>query len=567
MSKLRITAVGTCRIHTPLRRAAVRHPIEVDHRRNYGFVHTSDEALQLVRFLQGDKQFRPEVAPLVIRESRLEQYEAEQWEPSDLHIVEISSAKRLTSNGDSVQSNYLSHHFADFFASPRRAHVFWSQVKKGHRQQLLKFLERQEEYQLLSATDRELLASLQIEPQSFKAIKSDMQEIVERIGRDKLLFLTHVNAAGPDGELIPARDRLVRWVRMAAEQLGVPVFDPTPTMQDFGQEKALEAGGTDLTHYTPAFHDRVYEEIHHAHILPLIGTAGGAEADPRSAELARRAARLETLLDVGDFVAASREVHAAVAEDPDALPLVELRGLIRSRIGDFEGAVEDLTRRGDDNALSQGMRVGLVEALSATGDNKRALSVAENLLGEEYESAALYRAAATAAEKLGNLELAIAYAKQAFRKDRSDLGAALHALVLLSDHRSPAEVAGWRREILENSSESANGALEVSLWSIRNRDDELFTAALKAVARVDKAGAIDLLEDAFNAGMFRGVADSIEIAAGVGRISRSMSERRLAIIEGCLDQAEKLFEAGDSAAAFELARGLLPLEESSSTQI
>jgi tetratricopeptide (TPR) repeat protein len=567
LSKLRITAVGTCRIHTPLRRAAGRYPIDVDHRRNYGFVHTSDEALQLVRFLQGEKQFRPEVAPLVIREGRLADYEAESWQPADLHIVEISSAKRMTSLGDSVQSNYLAHHFADFFAHPGRSRTFWSLVKKAHRQQLVRFLEKEETYQLLSPADRELLTTLQMEPQSFKAIKTDMAEIVDRLGGDKLLFLTHVNAAGADGEPIAQRDRLIRWVKMAAEQLGVPVFDPTAAMNDFGQEKALESGGLDLTHYTPAFYDRLYDEIHRAHVVPLIGSGDGFdrlnEADEQAA---KRAAQLEAMLEHSDFVAASREVHAAVDDRPGALPLVELRGLIRSRIGDFRGAVEDLTRRGDDGALSQGMRVGLVEALAATGDNERALEVAEKLFREEYESAALYKAAAAAAETLGKTDVATAYAKQAFRRDRTDLGAALHALMLLGESRSPAEVSAWRQEILENISDSASGALEISIWSIRNRDDELFAAALKAVAPVDKAGTVDLLEDAFDAGMVVGVARSITVAAALGRIPRGMSERRLAVIERTLAKAQEVAE-DDPAGSFEIARGLLPLEHIESSQI
>lgn len=568
MSSFTITPVGTCRIHTPLRRAAARYPIEVDLRRNYGFVHTSDEALQLVRFLQGDKSFQPEVSPLVARDGNFEQFDSEQWQPSDLHIVEISSSKRITSGSDSVQGNYVYHHFADFFASNERSRTFWTLVKRAHRQDLIDFLEQEPTFQLLSADDRELLTSLQMEPQSFKAIKSDMEEIAERLGRDALLFVTHVNATTPDDELIPTRDRLIRWVKMAAEQIEAPVFDPTPAMQDFGQEKAMESGGLDLTHYTPAFYDKVYDEIHRGHVVPLMGVTAAAEAsDGADEQVARLAARLEAMLEIGDFFVTSREVHAALEEMPDALPLIELRGLIRSRIGDFHGAVADLTRRGDDSALSQSMRVGLVEALSATGDSAGALRVAENLLSEEYESAGMYRAAAEAAERLGRVEQAISYAKQAFRKDRSDLSAALHALVLLSDKGSSAETAAWRREILENIGTSANGAFEVSIWAIRNRDEELFAAALKAVALLDKAGTIDLLEDAFNAGMYRGVARSIGVAADLGRLPRSMSERRNVVIEGSLERARLLFAEGRPAEAYEVAHAILVLEDVSSSQI
>jgi tetratricopeptide (TPR) repeat protein len=569
VNRLRISPIGTCRIHTPLRRAALRHPIEIEQGRNYGFVHTSSEALQLLRFLQGDKQLQLEIAPLVARDGDLERFEAEEWQPSDLTIVEISSSKLITCGGDAVQSNYLHHHFADFFANAERAKIYWKTVKLAHRGQLLEHLNQEPMFKMLSAEQRELLSSIQLEQQSFKAIKTDMAEIVDRVGREKLLFVTHVNAATAGDELVPTRDRLIRWVKMAAEQLDAPVFDPTSAMQDFGQEKALEKGGLDLTHYTPAFSDRVYDEMHRQHIAPLMGAMSTDDAghDEDQQRLAALAARLEAMLEIGDFFVASREIHAAVGEAPDAIALVELRGVVRSRIGDYAGAVEDLTRRGDDNALSQAMRVGLVEALNATGDAKGALRVAENLLAEEYEGASVYGAAAGAAERLGDFKSAVAYAKQAFRANRDDLSPALHALVLLSEHGTSDERAAWRAEILENIGASANGAYEVSLWALRHRDEQLFAAALKAVAPLDKAGTIDLFEEAFNADMHRAVARSIGVAAALGRLPRSISERRLAVIEGALENARILMDDDRLAEGYELAHAIFGLADLVSSQI
>lgn len=568
MTRLRITAIGTCRIHTPVRRAASRYPIEIDSRRNYGFVHTSDEALQLVQFLQGDKTLQPEIAPLVARDGDLARYAAEDWQPSDLHIVEISSSKRISCGGDAVQSNYLYHHFADFFASTERAKTFWTMVKKAHRRHLIYYLRHQPTFLMLSPQDRELLSSVQVEQQSFKAIKNDMAEIVERLGRDRLLFVTHVNAATPDDQLISSRDRLIRWVRLAAEQLDAPVFDPTPAMLEFGQEKALEKGGLDLTHYTPVFYDRIYDEMHRAHIASQMDAVGDAESvDSAGQQVATLAARLEAMLEIGDFFVASREIHAALSAMPDAHALRELRGVIRSRIGDYAGAVEDLASRGDDSALSQSMRVGLVEALNATGQWADALRVAENLLAEEYESASMYRSAAEAAERLGRADDAIAYAKQAFRADRDDLSAALHALVLLAANGSAEERAAWRSEILENIGASANGAFEVSMWAIRNRDEELFAAALTAVAPLDKGGTIDLLEDAFNAGMYGAVARSIDVAVALGRLPRRTSERRLAILQGALDTARGLLREGRPAQGYELAEAISGLADVTSSQV
>jgi tetratricopeptide (TPR) repeat protein len=419
----------------------------------------------------------------------------------------------------------------------------------------------------LSSEDRELLSSLEVEQQSFKAIRTDMAEIFERLGADKLLFVTHINATSPGGELIQSRDRLVRWVTMAADQLGARLFDPTNAMHEMGQENALERGGLDLTHYTPAFYNRVYDEMHRTYFAPLMGSTHGEAAGGAQDESSATAARLESAQGLGDFFAAARELHSTIAEAPDSLPLIELRGLIRSRIGDFSGAVADLTRRGDDSTLSQSMRVALVEALNATGDPARALGVAENLLAEEYESASMYRAAAESAERIGKPALAIAYAKQAFRADRDDLSAALHALVLLTASGSAEERSAWRSEILENIGESANGAFEICMWAIRNHDEELFASALTAVARTEKVGTVDLFEEAFDAGLYRGVARSIGVVAELGRLPRSVSERRTSVMQGSVEEARRLVSKGRFGEAFELADAMLVLEDLENSQI
>ena len=568
MSTLRITPIGTCRIHTPLKRATLRYPIEVDLRRNYGFVHTSSEALQLVQFLQGEKSFDPRVAPLVFRDADPGTFEAEHWHSADLHVVEISSAKRVTVGADEVQSNYLQRHFSDFFANRQRSRDFWRLVKMGHRQDLLAFLEAQPSFQMLAPGDRELLANLSMEQQSFKSIKSDMAEIIDRLGRDSVLFVTHVNAVTPDESVIPSRDRLIRWVKLAADQLEAAVFDPTPVLEEFGQEQALEQGGLDLTHYTLAFSDRLYDVIHQSHVGTLISApseVGTSEDDRRN--LGMLAAHLEAMLDLGDFFVASREIHAALETAPDSIPLIRLRGLIRSRIGDFAGALADLTAQSDESLLSQSMRVALLDALSHTGEADAALSVARSLFADEIESAAIYRAAGLAAEKSGKAHLAIRYSKQAFRMDRSDLSSALHALVLLAQAENEAEAAEWRRELLDNLGSFARGAFEIASWALANHDQELFSAAWAAGSLLDKAGSIDLLEDAFNADMMRSLADSIPALARLGKLPPALAGRRAALLNNALDAIGPLTESGRAAEAYDLARAVARLTDIPTSQV
>ena len=566
MSNFRITPIGTCRIHTPLSRAVGRYPIEVDLRRNYGFVHTSDEALQQIRFLQGEKQFRPEVLPLVFRSPDAKVAE-EQWEPADLHIVEISSAKRIASGPDTVQINFVYRHFADFFANTERSRRFWNRLREGHRGQLVEFLERQTAYQMMSEEDRSLLLSLSVEQQTFKAVKRDMAEILERLGREKVLFITHVNAATPDGERLPTRDRLIRWVKVAAEQLDARVFDPTEMMLDVGQDHALENGGLDLTHFTPGFSDTLYNAIHQAYVVPLLGSEPLAAGDERSRKIAEIVARVESTIELGDFFAGARELHAAIEEFADAVDLLRARGIVRSRIGDYRGALEDLSRPAPSRAPSDAMRLATLEAATAIGDHGRALELARDLIADDVATTSVYRNAAESAERAGKLNLAISYAKMAYRKDRSDLTSALRAMELISSGAREPEINEWRSEILDNIAASSTGALGLCLWALAQRDEELFVAALKLVAATDKSAAVDLMEDAFGEGMPRAIAASVPIAVGLGRLAPELADRRAALLQAALKSARDMSREGQLAGAHCIARPIAALAGVQSTQV
>lgn len=567
MSNLRITPIGTCRIHTPLRRAAGRYPVEMDLKRNYGFVHSSGEALQLVRFLQGDKTFAPETAPLIFREGDVGRYVGEKWEPGDLHVVEISSSKLIMSGGDAVQANYIAHHFADFFASPKRSLTFWTLVRKGHRGALLDFVRQQTPYERMPSANRKLLLSLTMEQQSYRSLVADMTEIVERLGKDKVVFVTHVNALTADDAVIPARDRLIRLVKAAAEQLGVPVYDPTRAMKRFGQQRAMENGGLDLTHFTTAFSDAVWDEFHEAYVKPLMAfpDEGGrlALAEPGAAA----AAQLSAMLEQDDFEAAARKIHESATAHPDWLPVIGLRGVVRSRIADFSGAAADLDRSADDREMPQEMRFILLESFHKADDMAGALRVAENLLADEFQSSWIYSIGAEAAERLGRYEQAIFYAKQAFRRDHEDLAAALRALTIIAEHSDADEVAEWRAEIMENMAGATNGAFEICLWAVENKDEPLFVAAIGLVRAADKAGTIDLLEKAAEAGMSGAISQCIGLARDLGRLDPGLTQRRADIFQWVLDETLRLFEAGKPSEAHRLAQSLAELAGESALRL
>lgn len=551
MSKLRITPIGTCRIVTPLKRASARYPILPDLRRNYGYVHTSAEALQQLRFLFGEKRFAPEVLSLVMRSGDGERYEEQSWDPADLHIVEVSSAKRLTCGSDEIQLNYLSVQFADFFASPERSRRYWHLLRHADRKELVAFLGEQPSFRMLSKERREILLNIRIEHQTFNSVKADLAEMVERLGRDRVLLLTHINAQTPDGNVIPSRDRLIRWVKVAGKDLGVPCFDPTDYLAKFGQERALEKGGLDLTHYTPAFSDHIYDALHRSHLTSLLSGTSESQNDP-DRHHAMLAAQFEAMLAVDEFVPVARKIMEAARLAPHAVPLIELRGLVRAEVGDYELALKDLSRR-DDIAMSQRLRQTYLQALHQTGHDERALDVAERLISDEYEDAAIHRVAFEAAERLGRTDVALVHAKQAFRLERRDVGSALQALTILKSKMAQDEVANWRSEIFENAHQFENGTFELGLWAIRHGDDEMFRAAFPALAGSDRAAAIDLVEEAINKEAFASASLGLhELAAGEP-LPRPLLLRTNEAAIRLMDVAEALLADGRALEALEIA--------------
>ncbi|HCW20398.1 MAG TPA: hypothetical protein DHL02_21135, partial [Achromobacter sp.] len=94
--------------------------------------------------------------------------------------------------------------------------------------------------------------------QTDEEIEAEMRQLVDLIGQDKVVFVTHVNALTPDNMPIEQRQQLIAAVTEIAQRIGVPCYDPTPLMNKVGQAEAMENGGLDLTHYTPLFAERLY---------------------------------------------------------------------------------------------------------------------------------------------------------------------------------------------------------------------------------------------------------------------------------------------------------------------
>ncbi|OZI19998.1 hypothetical protein CAL26_20810 [Bordetella genomosp. 9] len=419
MTAFTIAPVGTCRIHTPLRDAVGRYPIKLQLGRNYGFVHTSAEALQQVRFMYGKRDIPADVQRLIFRPSNGEQARRGTHKPADLYMVELSSRKLLTIDGYPIQSNYLARHFSEFFADRARTRTFWSLAAADGLAERRALLDKDPVFKSLSVEDRELLARIVKRDLTDDEIESDMRELVDLLGQDKVVFVTHVNALTPDNAPIEQRQQLISSVGAGAQRIGVPCYDPTPLMNKIGQADAMEDGGLDLTHYTELFAERLCADWYKNYMRPRMGASTPA---PAAAKLAAEdaAERIEKIWESGELREASRRTRDVLRRHPGTPDHVLLLARIQGELGDHEGAIALLQSADGEIASGSKAEQILMRNHFELGHHDVAYSLAAGLLGDEIETPEILRIAAICAGQLGNVDEALGSWRQLFRISSPD---------------------------------------------------------------------------------------------------------------------------------------------------
>lgn len=450
MASFTIAPIGTCRIHTPLRDAVGRYPVKLQLGRNYGFVHTSAEALQQARFMYDQCDIPSDVERLIFRPSNGDRARRGTHKPADLYMVELSSRKLLTIDGYPIQSNYLVRYFSEFFADRARARTFWSLALSDRLGERRTWLDQDPVFKALSAEDRDLLARIVKRDVEDDEIEGEMRQIVDLLGKDKVIFVTHVNALTPDNVPIEQRQQLIATVTAGAERLGVPCYDPTPLMNKIGQADAMEDGGLDLTHYTALFAERLCADWYKSYIRPRLGAS---TPQPVAAKLStdEAAERIERIWDSGELREASRRVREVLRRHPGLPDHVLLLARMQGELGDYEGSLALLESA--DGALASGSKAEqiLMRNHFRLGRYDLAYSLAAGLLGDEIETPEIVRTAAVSASQLGHVDEALGNWKQLFRISSGDQPGALEAadtvLSMLQEGGDMEAAIRWVQEV------------------------------------------------------------------------------------------------------------------------
>lgn len=504
MHLVNVAPIGTCRIHTPLRRAASVFPFEMNLTRNYGFVHTSAEVLQQLDLVAGGNPVPPELWPLVYRPNTTAEFLARPPRAADRYFFEISSAKHVTVHGIPVQLNYVTRYFGEFFAEPAIARKFWALARDEDAAGRLAWLQTIPQYGRLSKDDRDLLAAILMREQTAEEIADDMAAIVDRVGTDKAVFVTHVNALTPDNAPIASRKRLIDLVETSASALNVPCFNPSTHMNAFGQANAMERQGLDLTHFTLPFADHLGKTWFDKHIR----NAGGV-SDEAYLERIKRShdeiATLQSQFAAGRIIDVSRALHAAIRAGDATEDHDRLLSQIAFALGDYERTAALLQNLRNANGAHEEDDILLMNAYLAQGDNLGAINLGRSLLADERESDEILEACAVAAQNLGLQYEALVYRRRLVRSGAPGPHAAalMTQLLQMQEFDEADKVADATLSIRADDLPSLQVKWQVA---VARRDNSALSKLAGPLSALDDEATSDLVRKTWEGGFARPAA-------------------------------------------------------------
>ncbi len=260
---LNVLLFGGCLLRRPLR-SAPNLAARIDHKR-YGrikVVHSFSEMFQVVEFLRGQKEIPQELRRLTgIAPETVAMPNAADFHDIDLALIEPGSPVDIDFRGIAINRTAIMDLLRPIERQSKEAaklcHAWARTGLVGMNDEVRRELGAQLSALVPDDEDRELRRAVIAET---RAVKNDtaagFRKMRELLGCP-LGAVVFIFRYMPDGRPIvwPAgsRDELLA----AAGQLGLPVFEPTSLVQEYGVVTALEK---DMQHYRQAF-------------LPIIGEA------------------------------------------------------------------------------------------------------------------------------------------------------------------------------------------------------------------------------------------------------------------------------------------------------
>jgi len=361
-----VTALGSCRIVNPMRLASSAGLVALNNTDVYGYVHTPDEVIQLLDYIDG-MDLPDEIVPYLAG-SRTVQRRAACGQP-DIYLIEIASLNTIRFHNWLFQLNY--------FAERLRPHpdiycTYLEAPGEEQRDRRAVALARSSSFATLPKGDRRILVDAYSNRLTREDVRGGVLAILERV-QSPVLFVTHIDIADAGGKSIEARRQIIRWLTELADELGVSVFDPTSHVLRYGIATALADGGQSRTHYSEKFEwllaNLLVEEMSRViSRFPRPGHSRAVVSKPRQADfqLNCKNARDEALklIRAGDLSGASALARAAIADSPPCPRAMSILAQAALRGGDPSSALDFALKTSEAEAHETSAIVVAAKALT-----------------------------------------------------------------------------------------------------------------------------------------------------------------------------------------------------------
>ena len=252
-----VTAIGTCRVHLPLKKMEKEGKIILNKSPVNQYVHTTGEILQRIELLDGGRMPPKSLQKYIFEDISLQKKHKFAIKDSDIVVIEVSSIKQISFGKYFLQLNRLidetkanlgrDEEFELWMTRLRRQIKDGQIVERGNKR-IAKNPDK-----ILNQIDSKLLDELDLE--------RGLRKIINLLGTE-ILLVNHFNISKKGGSPLQSRQRLCQMMSSLSHRLDVELFDPTPLVKGRKRDKMLKKDGEDINHYSELGEELAGEEIY-----------------------------------------------------------------------------------------------------------------------------------------------------------------------------------------------------------------------------------------------------------------------------------------------------------------
>jgi hypothetical protein len=254
-----IAAFGSCRLYEPFLSVFPEFGFNMVYGQFSPFTYSAGEAWQYIEFCRGSVDFPEWQWPYIFSDIRTTKPPAALQDAvnrADVFLIEISTLDQLNCDGRFFNWNELGLRFV---RGQDESHFgWWREVSdRTTRRASPETIERVVEADTKLGKEppsefHAFLSGMRFETLEAPLLEQYIKKITFMSGK-KWIFVSHLNIALHGPQMLPDRKIVLDTLRNVAGGLGHTIFDPTPTLVEYGYKRGLQGDGADTHHYNPEF--------------------------------------------------------------------------------------------------------------------------------------------------------------------------------------------------------------------------------------------------------------------------------------------------------------------------